>query len=87
MFDNVGGMADHARHQRGAVFQFDVLPHPPFVFVTHIGEFERHAASLHLQDDVDDVLERNVVLVRSVVAAPADMQPDFFARNLISARD
>ena len=36
------------------------LPHAPFMLVTRICGFERVRAGLHLQDEIDDVLERRI---------------------------
>jgi hypothetical protein len=57
VLDEVGGVADHTRHQHLARRQFCVLPHPPFVLVPHIGGLEGIVLRLHLEDQVDDVLE------------------------------
>jgi hypothetical protein len=39
--------------------------------------------SVHLQDEVDEVLERRVVHVRYVPAAPADVIPNAVLRNAV----
>ena len=52
---------------------FDVLPHRPFVLVARIGLLDAVGADLHLQQQVDDVLQRHVEGVRAVPASPADV--------------
>ena len=48
MLDEVGGVADHARHDDLAGGQLDVLPQPPFVLVTNIAGFETAGLRAHL---------------------------------------
>src|SRR6202140_2478006 len=48
MLDEVGGVADHARHDDLAGGQLDVLPQRPFVLVTHIAGFETAGLPAHL---------------------------------------
>ena len=64
MFDKVGGMADDARHQHLARWEFCLLPYAPLMLVPHVGSLEGIGLRLHLEDQVDDVLERQVVGVR-----------------------
>ena len=85
VLDQVGGVADHAGHQHLAVRQLDVLPHLPFVLVAHVGRLERIALRLDLQHQVDDVLERQVVGVRPVPAAPAQVIAHAVLRNALAA--
>ena len=73
MLDDVGGMGDHAGQLARVRRQFGLLPHAPFVLVTRIGHFQRIAADFHAQDQIDDVLGRDVVGVRAVPASPADV--------------
>jgi hypothetical protein len=49
--------------------QFGVLPHPPFVLVPHIGGLEGIGLRLDLEDQIDDVLEREIVGVGPMLAA------------------
>ena len=51
-----------------------VAPDLPFVLVAHVAGFDRVGLRLHLQQQVDDVLERDVGLVRAVPASPADVE-------------
>ena len=65
MLDEVRGGIDHAGDDGLAVRQLDVLPHLPLVAVARIGAGERHRHRLGLQDDVDDVLQRHVAVMRT----------------------
>ena len=58
-----------------------LLPQPPFVLVPRIGELDGVAAGAHLQNEIGDVLERDVRRVRARPAAPADVIPDLVARQ------
>ena len=69
VLDEVGGMADDTRHQHLTRRQSGVLPHPPFMLVPHIGGLEGIGLRLHLEDEIDDVLERQIVGVRPMPAA------------------
>ncbi len=73
MLDEIGAMADDAGDQGGARRQFRLLEDAPLMLVAGIGGLDGEAARLHAKDQVDDVTERDVVVVRAVVAAPADM--------------
>ena len=67
---------DHAGDQDPVVRQLPLLPHAPFVLVARIRRLDRVGAGLHLQHDVDDVLERRVRDVRHVPAAEAHVIAD-----------
>src|SRR5215469_17569662 len=76
MFDNVGGMADHARKEQSTGWQFCAFPDPPLMFVPRIGAFDDIGANLHAQYEVDNVAERYVAGMRSRPASPADVVTD-----------
>jgi hypothetical protein len=63
--------------------EFHLLEHPPLVLVAGVRSLDRIASCVHSEDQVDDVLQRDVVVVRSVKAAPAYMQPDLFPRDVV----
>jgi hypothetical protein len=46
------------------------------VFVARVGSLERHRRRPGGQHQVDDVGQRDVALVRALVVAPAQVQPD-----------
>ena len=58
-------------HQHLARRQFRLLPYPPLVLVPHIGRLERISLRLHVEDQIDDVLEWQIMGVRPVPATPA----------------
>ena len=66
MFDDVGGMTDDAGHQRLAFRPAGAPPYFPFVFVPRVGGLQGVAPRVHLQHEIDDVAERDVVLVGTV---------------------
>ena len=71
VFDDIGRVRDDAGNEHAAFRELHPLPYPPFVLVTRIGHFQKVAADLHLQDEVDDVLERDIEGMRPVPATPA----------------
>jgi len=73
VFDKVGSMADDTRHQHLAGRQIRLLPHSPLMLVSHVASLEGVGLRLHLEDQIDDVLERQVVGVRPMPAAPAQV--------------
>jgi len=82
MLDEVGAVADDPRDERSAFRQFHVLEDPPFVLVARVRRLDRIAPGAHPEDQIDNVPERDVVVVGPVKAAPAHMQPDSLFRNV-----
>src|SRR5215469_1358286 len=78
MLDEVGAVADDAGDERCAFGELYFLEDAPFVLVAGVRGLDRIAASAHAEDQIDNVLERNVVVVRPVKTAPAHMQSDLF---------
>src|SRR6185369_7425392 len=60
---DVGGMADHAGHEDFARWQFDLFPDTPFVLMTGIGRFNGNRVGFDLENEIDDVAQRDVVFV------------------------
>ena len=58
MLQHVGGVADHAGDEDLAVRQLGVLPDLPFVLVAHVAGLDRVGLRLHLEQQVDHVLQR-----------------------------
>src|SRR5262252_701389 len=77
MLDEIGAMPDDTRDQGGALRQFHLFEHPPFVFVAGVRGLDRIASSAHAEDQINNVLQGYVVVVRPVKTAPAHMQSDF----------
>ena len=55
--------------------QLDVFPDLPLMIVARVGCFEGVCTDLYLEDYVENVLQRDVVRVRVMGAAPADVDP------------
>ena len=81
VLDHVGGVADDAGNEHPARWQFGSFPHPPFVLVARIGSFDDKCADFHAEDEIDDVLERNVAGMRPRPTAPADVIADALKRQ------
>src|ERR1700758_4002057 len=79
--DRLGGVSDHAWNEDLAVRQFYVAPDLVLVLMTHVAGFDRIGLRLHAQHDLDDVAQRQVRDVRSVPAAPADMEANAVLGN------
>ena len=73
VLDVVGRRVEHPRDQRDIVGQLRVSPHRPFVFVARIRCLEHQRAGLGLLHHRHDPFQRNIVVVRSLVVAPADV--------------
>src|SRR6185312_11900037 len=81
MLDEVRVMADDAWDEGRALGQLHRLEHPPFMLVAGVGGFDREALCLHAQNDVGDIFQGDIVVMRPVEAAPADMEAYFLGRN------
>ena len=81
MLDDIGGVADHTRNDEFAGRQLDVFPHRPFVLVTHVAGLETVCLRAHFKHQIDDLLERQVVRMRAVPGAPAEMVAHAILRN------
>jgi hypothetical protein len=81
MFDEVGAMPDHTGDQDNIVRQAKILEHLPLMLVTGVCSLDRELARVHAEQDVDDLLERKIELVWSMVAAPADMNANLLFGN------
>jgi hypothetical protein len=57
MLHNIGGMTDHAGHQDRAGRELHLFPDTDLVLVPRIRRLELVSLSLHLERDIDDVLE------------------------------
>src|SRR4051794_16581864 len=85
MLNHVGRVADDTGNEYLAVRQLDALPDLPFMLVTGIRRLDHIGAGPHLEDEIDDVLERDVAYMRPRPASPAHMVahailPDSFER-------
>src|SRR5579872_3456741 len=66
-------MTDHARDQNLPIRQFDVSPHLPLMVVARIRGLHRVSARFYLQHQIHQVLQGQVVSVRTMPAPPADV--------------
>ena len=73
---------DHARDEHLAGRQLHALEHRPFVGVARIGGLERDRARPRREHDVDDVGERHVAMMRTLVVAPAQMHAQLLGRDV-----
>jgi hypothetical protein len=73
VFDKVGGVAHDTRHQHLARWQLRLLPHTPLMLVPHVAGLEGIGLRPDIEDQVDDVLKRQVMGVRPVPAAPTQV--------------
>src|SRR6185295_3376075 len=67
MFDEVAVMANDAGHEYLAVGQLHVLPNTPLVIVAGVGRLDRVSARLHFENQIGDIPERHVVLMRPMI--------------------
>src|ERR1700689_4405276 len=74
-------MADESGNKLAARRQFGHFPDPPFMIVPRISHLDAIAARFDAQDEIDDILGRNVGGVRRVKAAPADVVADALFRQ------
>src|SRR6266571_1837788 len=75
-------VGDDAGDNRLALRQPHRLPDVVLVLVTRVGGLERVGASVDLEHDVDDVLERHVVYTRANVDAVAGVEAHAVRRNI-----
>src|SRR5262249_37479149 len=71
MLDDIGRVADDTRDENLARGQRRRLPELPLVLVARVGRLDRVGTRLDSQHEIKNVLERQIVRVRPVPAAPA----------------
>ena len=76
------GDVDHAGDQDLAVRQLCVLPHLPLVIVARVGALDQHGLRLGGPDDIGDLAQRHVAVVRAGVVAPAQVHAHLFRRDV-----
>src|SRR5262245_53762171 len=76
VFHHIRGVADAAGDERFALRQLYFLPNLPFMRMTGIGAFDHISPDFHLEDEVDDVLDRQVGGVWCWAAYTADLEAD-----------
>src|SRR5690606_27244359 len=80
--DIVGTGVDQARREDAIAAEFRFGPDSPFVLVPRIGGLEQQGGWFRAQHHVDNLLQRNVVIVRAFVIAPAQMHAHLLRRNI-----
>src|SRR6516165_10748330 len=58
-----------------------LLEHFPLVFMARVGRFDREGIALYHEEQVDDVLERHIPVVRTWIVAPTHMDAYFLKRD------
>src|SRR3989475_6905770 len=82
VLDEVAGVADDAGDEDLAGGELDVFPHAPLVVVARVRRLDGVALRAHGQDQVHELAQREVVLVRAVGAAPAHVEAHALPRNV-----
>jgi hypothetical protein len=75
VLDEIRRRVDDTRNEDFVVGDLDRLEVFPFVVVARIGGLDAERLHLGLERDVDDFCHRQIVGVRPLVVAPADVQP------------
>ncbi len=83
MLDEIGQAVDHPGDQDLVIGERQLFEDAVLVSVARIGEGQEEAADIGLLDDRQDVGERHVAIVRTLVIAPADMQAHLVARDVL----
>src|SRR5262249_784435 len=78
MLHQVGGVANYTRHEDLALRQFYLFPDAPFMLVAHVRSLDGIRLRLDLEDNVGDIAQRHIVDMRSMAAAPAEVQAHVF---------
>src|SRR5689334_20105260 len=65
MFYHVGGVTDDSRDQDSSSRQFGVFPDLPLMLMPRIGRLDYISARPHLQDEIDDVPQRDIAYMRA----------------------
>src|SRR6266550_3292230 len=81
MLDHIGAVAYHAGSQNLPLGKFDVFPDPPLVLVAGIRRLDQIRARPHPQNQIDDLLERDIRGVRSGPTTPANVVANPVLRN------
>ena len=83
MLDEVRLRLDDPGDEDQVVGKPDVGPHRVLVSVARVRRLERQRRHVGLHDDVDDVGQRHVAVMRTLVVAPAQVQSRTIARHAL----
>jgi hypothetical protein len=78
----VGGRIQHARDQHLAVGEVDLLEQDPLMRVTWVGRLNGDRRWPRREDEINDISQRNIVGMWSLVVAPAEMQAHSFRGDI-----
>src|SRR5262245_27663538 len=81
MLDEMHAVRDHAGDQELVVRQLDLPPDRPFVLVTRVRRFDDAGAGPHLEHEIDELAELEVVHARGDVDAVAGVEADAVLRD------
>jgi hypothetical protein len=88
MFQHIGRVAYDPGDQNLPLWQLGyVAPNLPFVFVAHIAGLQRIRLRVHFNQQINDVLEGNIALVRAMPAPPTNVKPNAIFWNTLSEHD
>ena len=82
VLDEVGRRVDHARDEAFPVGQLHFFEDGPFVLMTRVSALEADRRGPCLQHRLDDLTQRNVVIVRALIVAPAEMEAHTLGRDV-----
>ena len=85
MLDEIRHGIDNARNEILVVGQWQQLETAVFVRVPGICEWQNEGADIRLPNDRQDFTQRHVEVVRALVIAPTDMQPNAVAWQVAQA--
>ena len=86
VLDEIGRRVEAAGHQDHIVGDLLALQIFPFMRVARVGRLEQDRLRPRLDRDVEHRGERDVVGVRPLVIAPADVQPHAVGRDVARSR-
>src|ERR1051326_610736 len=82
MFDIIGGRVDNAGQKDFISRQRDFGPHGPLMLMPRVGGFERNGLGFDAKNGFEHLVERNVMGVRALVIAPANVDAQAIRRDI-----
>src|SRR4030095_4531373 len=74
MFNEVAIVSGNSGNQYLAVRKFGLLPNPPLMLMARIGRLDGVSARADRQNEIDDISQRDIALVRAVIAPPTHVK-------------
>ena len=81
MLDEVGDRVDYAGNHHLARRQLHLLKDLPFMLMARIARLQNDSRRTRLEHDVDDLPQLDIVMMRALVVAPAQMHPHRLGRD------